>query len=151
MTTRITVYDVDADGGTGGRAGTGTLIGPELVLAEAALADRLARGNGARLRVGIAADDGAAPDVEVDDVAQVLSSDGAAKIAGPPLVALVLARPSQAPPVDARTPGADEALGRYLDAVRTLGDDDEAPAVLTFAARRRKPPWCSIFGGGPGC
>lgn len=129
--TQVVVYEVDAEGGTGARAGTGSLIDPLFVLIHPPLSLQLANQPPAtkfRLGIGSPANDGGV--IEVIDVREI----DVYEHGGVPLAAVSLARPSAAAfgavVPDGTEPGEADlvrALTTYLDEATT--SDAVAPAA----------------------
>lgn len=153
LQTLVSIYGVDETGATGAQLGSGTLIGPVLVLLHPPLSRRLAgSGNSTRLRVGIARAGTAPHDVEVIDGSDIYQ---AVHDSGEPLVALELRQPTSAP-VELVFPPSDDggeiadALVKYLAG---LPDSDCRPEYLPEPSPSEpdSPPWCTIWPNGPGC
>lgn len=167
LQTHVSIYSVDETGATGAQVGSGTLIGPVLVLVHPPLSRRLAGGeNSMRLRVGIAP---AGPPPNTVDFIDSSDIHVATDDNREPLVALELLQPTAAP-IESLFPAGDsdgfaaDALAQHLASLpesdrisgRALsGSPRRAPAKRDSRKRSREspllPPWCRIWPDGPGC
>lgn len=166
LQTHVSIYSVDETGTTGAQVGSGTLIGPVLVLLHPPLSRRLAGGeNSRRLRAGIAPAGTTPAAVDFIDAGEIHVATGDHP---EPLVALELLRSTSAP-VESLFPAGDsngfaaDELVQHLASLpgsdRAGGQDRSEPPRSAPAKRdsRRfpegpfRPPWCRIWPDGPGC
>jgi hypothetical protein len=144
--TLVLIYEVGDTGATGPQAGSGLLIGPELVLVHPPLGSGLAAPNAPALRVGLVTSAGDRPSFEVIDVARVLVSRADTERQ---LVALVLNRPTTSPVTPITQMGADpvKAVADYLEVV-----DAQVRGIQVIPGPPIPgPPWCPVWPDGPGC
>ncbi len=155
--TQVFVYQVDASGGTGALAGTGSLIDPLVVLVHPPLSRQLAgQPHAAKLRLGIGslADPGGVIEVIDTSDIEVYMHDGT------PLAATLLARPSTAAVDPVLPEGTESGKEDFTEADR----NHWAQTLMTYLAEAAPPdavaptapppgpwpsptdpPWCGLF------